>query len=203
VNPQVWHLDRLACITANCYAAMLELEGADAEARRVLEQTLADHPDSLRLRRHLLELHVKHARRDEALAEFDRLPADTPKREALRSAVRGACLAAQRNWIAARAYLDAAWQAGCRDLICLRWLVATLLAQGETEAARPIVAAWRGIDPTGEEADKYLEAIIAPAQPRLASEQRKVRIDRAPSSPAAATLPNAIRQAKLGTGDAK
>ncbi|MEQ8790317.1 MAG: glycosyltransferase [Pirellulaceae bacterium] len=182
VNPEVWHLDRLACIAASCYSTILQLAGEDDEARSVLEQTLTDHPQSTRLRRQLIEVHIKQGARAEALAECDRLPEDTPHREALRSAVRGACLASQRNWIAARSYLDAAWQAGCRDLICMRWLVVSLLALGEIDAAKPIVEAWRGVEPGSAEAEQFLSAMGEISTPETKSPSRKFRMDQGGAS---------------------
>jgi tetratricopeptide (TPR) repeat protein len=182
VNPEVWHLDRLACIAAACYSTILQLEGDDEQARQVLEQTLTDQPRATRLRRQLLELHVKNGNRQEALAQCDQLPPDTPHRDALRSAVRGACLASQRNWIAARSYLDTAWQAGCRDVICLRWLVVTLLALGETNAARPIIESWRGIDPTSAETGQFLSAVSEIAPGKSEPKPRKSRRDQGVTS---------------------
>jgi predicted Zn-dependent protease len=193
VNPQVWHLDELSCIAANCLATTLELAGRDDEARQVLERTLAEHPHATRVRRHLLELHVKHGRRDEALAEFNQLPSNTPHREALRSAVRGACLAAKRNWLTARTYLDTAFQAGCRDLICLRWLVVTLLALGEIETSRLVIAAWRGIDPDGDEAEQYLREATGAELKSTSQNERRLRVDRGPASSSTAPSPNTAR----------
>jgi tetratricopeptide (TPR) repeat protein len=202
VNPAVWHLDHLSCIAANCYATMLELTGQEEEACSVLERSLVDRPDSPRLRRRLLDLHIKHGRRDDALAQLDHLPGDTAHREALRSAVRGACLAAQRNWIPARAYLDAAWQAGCRDVVCLRWLAVTLLALGEAEAARPVLAAWSEIDPHSREVKRYLAAISTTgAKPVAKQEGRLLRMDTGPTTKAAAA-PNISRPATTDANDA-
>ena len=213
VNPEVWHLDCLAEISASCYSMTLQLAGNDDEAQRVIDETLEQHPDSLRLRRQLIELHVKHGRRDEALAQFDLLPADLPNREALRSAIRGACLAAARSFIPARSYLETAYQAGCRDLICLRWLVATLLAIGDNEAARPIIDQWRGIDPGSSEASEYLKAVESvPGQPPQPT--RQLRVDTvAPQlpnhppisspttvNPADKTLPSRSASCKLASG---
>lgn len=191
VVPEVWHLDRLACIAASCYSSTLQLEGNDKEARQVLEKSLADQPQATRLRRQLMELHIKSGRSEEALAEYDRLPADTQHPEALRSAVEGACLAAERNWIAARSNLDAAWQAGCRDPICMRWLVVSLLALGEIDAAREIVDAWRGVDPGSQEAEQYLRAISAHAPaPSKQEASRRLRVDQGVASiPVAAPAP--------------
>jgi predicted Zn-dependent protease len=110
----------------------------------------------------LIDLYVKHDRRKEALEEFDRLPLDLPNREALRSAIRGACQAAKQNWTPALAYLQTAYSAGCRDLLCLRWLAVTLISTGETEAALPILRAWQAAEPRSAELQTYLAAVTDP-----------------------------------------
>ena len=176
VNPEVWHLDCLPEISASCFGMTLQLAGKDEEAQRVIEETLQQQPHSHRLRRQLIELHVKHARRDEAIAQIDLLPPDIPHREALRSAVRGACLAAEKSFIPARSYLEAAYQAGCRDLLCLRWLVSALLSVGDTEAAMPIIDEWRSLDPTNSEASQYLQA-IEQASGGSQPPARQIRVD--------------------------
>ena len=77
---------------------------------------------SARLQRQLLDVYIRHNRRREALEEVGRLAFDKSHRDALRTAVRGACLAANEDWTAALPYLQSAFAAGCRDEFCLRWL---------------------------------------------------------------------------------
>jgi hypothetical protein len=139
----------------------LELLGEDDEAREVVEQSLAGQPDPVRLRRRLIDLYVKHDRRKEALEQVSLLPADMPHRDALRSAVRGACLAAQKNWVAARAYLQTAYDSGCRDVLCLRWLSVALVSTGDLSAAEPILRQWRAAAPGIAEPQRYLDTIAA------------------------------------------
>jgi Flp pilus assembly protein TadD len=208
VNPCTWHLDAMSEIAAVCYALALILENKDEEARRVLEDAVAAHPDSIRLRRHLIDVLVKQGASDVAMTHVDHLPSHTPHHEALRSAVRGACLASSKNWIPARAYLRAAYDAGCRDALLMRWLSITLLSLGESEAARAALLEWKSAEPASPEVHRYLEAIAAaieggskdstpaiPASPgsqdRLPAEGRRMRIDKPdPADPARAPLPN-------------
>ncbi len=179
-----WHMSDTREIAATCWSLVLQLQQDDDGALAVLESAAAQTPGTIRLRRHMIDLHIKHDRRKEALAEFDRLPAEIPHREALRSAVRGACLANRQNWGAALGYLRAAHDAGCRDSLCLRWLALALIATGAIEAADPIVRAWQAQEPRSLEARKYLAALEAGtlgqgATPSLygASEGQSVRID--------------------------
>ena len=161
INPEVWHVGEVREIAAICYSLVLQIENNLPVAQRVLEEALAENEASARIRRHLMELQVKQGNVDQALAQVDRLPAGTPHREALRSAVRGAGFATQSNWIAAKAYLSAGYAAGCRDPFCLRWLTVTLLAAGETDTARQYLDEWIAIEPTNAEAIKYQQAISA------------------------------------------
>ncbi len=168
IDPQTWHVPDIHEIAAICLSLTFQIRANEEEAQRVLEQMLERRPESQRVRRHLIDLHVRNDRRKEALFEFDRLPADTPYREALRSAIRGACLAAKRNWVPAAAYLQTAYAAGCRDVLCLRWLSLTLLSTGQDAAAQPVLLAWKAVDPRGLEASGYLTSLgTAEAKPEL------------------------------------
>jgi hypothetical protein len=114
------------------------------------------------------------------------MPADTPHREALRSAVRGACLAAKQDWPAALTYLQTAHEAGCRDIICLRWLAITLMAMGNSTAAEEILGEWNAVDPRSSELQMYMSAVgAAPEAParipafHAVQQSRQLRIDAA------------------------
>ena len=159
VNPETWHLDEIRSIAAVCLSLTLQLQGQDDDALKVLEEALQVDGDSLRVRRQLIDLHIKHGRREPALAQFDLLPAQTPQREALRSAVRGACLASQKNWIPALAYLKTGYDNGCRDTICLRWYSISLLASGDISNARPVIDEWFQREPENTEVQAYRQAL--------------------------------------------
>lgn len=179
VDPHIWHVSEIHEITAICYSLVMQLQNDDDAAQQVLERALERNANSARVRRHLIDLHVKHDRRKEALAEFDKLPLDLPNREALRSAIRGACQAARQNWLPALAYLQTAYAAGCRDSLCLRWLAVSLMATDDQDAALPILEEWRKLEPRSTEVQRYLESLqpgshIAPTSDPLG---RQLRID--------------------------
>jgi tetratricopeptide (TPR) repeat protein len=126
----------------------------------------------------MLELTIKTGQRDLALQQLDEFPRDFPNRDALRSAVRGACLAVANNWIAAKAYLQTAYNAGSRDPICLRWYATTLVALGHVDEARPIADLWLRIEPANPAAQQ-LHTMLQPddEQPIEQRATRQVRID--------------------------
>ena len=161
VEPECWHLDRIHEVSAICYSLSLQLQKQFEPAKAVLQEALEAAPDSVKLRRQMIDLYIKLGKRTEALEEARRLPAETRNPEALRSAIRGACFASQQNWISARAYLEAAYNSGCRDVLCLRWLSLTLLSTGEFEKAEPILEDWQNADPNNVESQQYLAAIKA------------------------------------------
>jgi tetratricopeptide (TPR) repeat protein len=176
IQPEVWHLRDIRDIAAVCASASLQLEQRSAEATQFLEEAVRDC-DSARLRRRLIDLYVDAGDRESALAQVAGLPKDTPHLEALRSAVRGACYAAQQNWIAAKAYLNAAYGHGCRDAFCHKWLATTLLACGEAEAARPILERWASLDPRNPEPAKLLAMPAPSAESPGSADSRRIRID--------------------------
>jgi glycosyltransferase involved in cell wall biosynthesis len=159
VEPRVWHLRELTEVAAVCLSVALQMQDAADEACRALEQTLQRHPNSTRLLRRLLDVNAQLSRCDEALAVADRLAPSPEHCEPLRNAVRGACKAAEKQWTAALGYLQSAYAAGCHDPFCLRWLAVTLLSNGQTEAARPVLHEWQGIEPTNVELGAYLKAL--------------------------------------------
>jgi len=205
VNPGVWHVSNIHEIATVCCSLTLQLLGRNEDAVQILIDATAVDPNSLRIRRHLLELYIKAGQRDKALKQLDQFPSDFPNRDAFRSAVRGACLAAANNWIAAKAYLTTGYNAGSRDPICLRWYATTLIASGEVDEARPIVDQWIKIEP-GNTAAQQLHAMLAQNEVALVAKgpQRQVRIDSSETrpnhlttTPTRSTPPHAARSSQL------
>ncbi len=159
VDLEVWHLVELAEVAADYLNLCLQIQEKDDQAQGVLEEALQRSPDSVRLRRRLIGLHVKHGRCDEALDLADRLQLEPEGRQPLSDAIRGACKAAEEDWTAALGYLQGAYVAGCRDPLCLRWLSVTLLCGGQAEAARPVLAEWQQLEPANAEVQIYLSAL--------------------------------------------
>jgi len=184
VNPEATHVADPVMVAARCYALSLAVQGKDDDAKAVLEEVLALRPDSITLRRQLIDLHVKHGDGDAALAAVDMLPPEMRGKEALRSAVRGASLAVAENFVAAMPFLRTAYKAGCRDPLCLRWLCVALLGVGERDEASQVVAAWRELDPKAAEVPQF-ERLLSESKADTAQapetppedDQRSVRID--------------------------
>ncbi len=170
VNPEIWHLVDIAEVVTICLSMCLQQQQRDDQARDLLEEAIADRPGLPRLPRHLIDLHIKHGRRQEALALVDLCPGDTGSKEAFRSAIRGACLAVEQNWVAAKAYLQTAYHGGCSEAVCFRWLIVTHLAVRDHRAADKVLAAWCNLDPNQVEIERYRQAIDAQRSGRLATE---------------------------------
>jgi tetratricopeptide (TPR) repeat protein len=185
IHPTVWHVAEVRDIAAICWSITLQLQGKLDRAQQVLEEALSAERASTRVRRYLIDLLVRQAKRDEALAASRKLPRETPHLEPLRSAIRGACLAVEKNWIAAKAYLRTAYEAGCRDVLCLRWYAVVLLAEGRADQARDVLQIWQRFDPHHPELQKLNRAVAE------APQGRQIRIDDAESpAPAAPALPS-------------
>ncbi len=159
INLEVWHLSELAEMAANCFSAILQLQGKDKEAFTVLEESLDCNSDSSRLRRSLIDLHIKHGRSAKAIELINQLPEPAGDRRPLQEAVRGACMAAGQNWTPALGCLQSAYLSGCRDPLCLRWLSVVLLSNGQIEAAAPVLQDWYKVEPANAELHRYLEAL--------------------------------------------
>lgn len=174
ISLEIWHLEGLQEIAHNCYAVTLQALGREDEAVQFLQQELAANPQSHRLRRQLLELHVRHARHDEALAVINAMPRGTAHRDALRNAVRGACLAAEGNWLSAKTYLETAQRSGCREPLCLRWLTQTYLSLGQNDDAAATLEQWAAADPLSPELRQTRQSMqqAPPVGPK-----REIRVD--------------------------
>ncbi len=173
IDPQVWHLDEIKEIAAVCYSLTLQRQDNDDMARTALQDALQANPQSERICRQLIELDIKHGRIEAALSLAEQLPYPSAQRDSLRSAIRGACLANQNNWPAAKAYLQAAFRAGSRDPICLRWYIVTLLSVGDPSLARKALDEWKKIDLASTKLHEYLEQATNRALDRSA----QVRVD--------------------------
>jgi tetratricopeptide (TPR) repeat protein len=161
VDVQTWHLTNLADLATICLSMAYELQDRADEARRCVESGLALRAKSERLRRRLIELHVKHNRRQEAISQLEYLPGPISQRDPLRNAIRGACMGAQQQWTAALPYLQTAYAAGCRDPFCLRWLAIGLMNTGEMQTAEAVLGQWRAVSPGNPEPAQLLLALRA------------------------------------------
>jgi tetratricopeptide (TPR) repeat protein len=159
IDPFTWHVREIGEIVAVCLATSIESKGEIDEAITVLNEAAKRFGDSQRIWRRLLELQIKIANHEEALAVVDRMRLTPSEQGALRSAVRGSCLAVRENWIPALAQLRAAHEAGCRDAICLRWYSVALLANGQAEAAEPVLVEWQQIEPENAAIGTYLMSL--------------------------------------------
>jgi tetratricopeptide (TPR) repeat protein len=201
VDPQTWHLVEVADVATVCQATCQDLLGDVETARGTLVAALAAKPASQRLRRPLLELYIRHDLRREALELVSQLPPETPHREALKSAVRGACLVATQNWVPALAYLQIARGSGCRDAICFRGLATSYLATGDLDAAGRTLNEWQQEQGSHGEIIRFtreIERLRAGADQQLAASdslaaggrslERDLRLD-APYRPAGNLAP--------------
>lgn len=163
VRPEVWHLQGINEIAATSCSLAMQLDGKEDEAVKLLYEAAAEAPASQGLRRRLLDLLVQRGERDAALAQVEHLTMPDEQRNLLRSAVRGGSLASQKNWLSSRSHLQTAYDAGCRDPLCMRWFGVSLLAMGATSRANDIFLEWSKLAPTNPEPRQYLEAMIEPS----------------------------------------
>lgn len=175
VNLETWHLAEIAEMAVVCLALTQQISGRNEDSREVLLDALRRFPDSIRIRRHLIDLVVKLGRTEEAL-ELVRPLIKATQADPWRNAVIGACKAAEKDWLQALGYLQSAYVGGCHDPFCLRWLVVTLISNGQMEAARPVLDEWLQREPTSAEALAYLDRMNTA---ETGEEPRSYRVDQA------------------------
>ncbi len=177
VDLQTWHLSEVAEVAAVCLGTGLQLQGKDDEALQALEEALDRHETSVRVRRQIIDLHIKYARAEKALRTADLLPMDADLREPFRSVIRGACRAVRKDWLPAIGYLQSAYVAGCRDPLCLRWLAVTLLSNGQLDAAKPVLLEWHKLQPNNGEVLAYLTALVEAEKAKTTTEPETAKDD--------------------------
>jgi predicted Zn-dependent protease len=158
VDPAVWHLVDLADVAVSCWSLVLQLMRDTRRAEDVLRTALAERPESLRLRRQLIGLYVKTGREREALAQCRHLPDDLPWKAEMPTVIRGAVLAAAKKSASALGPLQRAYQAGCRDPLCLRWLAAAHLELGNLADVELVSIEWARLEPGNLEFATFLQA---------------------------------------------
>jgi predicted Zn-dependent protease len=177
VDSSIWHLADLADVATTCWSLVLQLLGESSRAEKVLQEALTERPESIRVRRQLIELLVKAGRQRDALAQCKLLPPDAPNRAILPQIVEGAVLAAARKSAAALGPLRAAYQSGCRDPLCLRWLAGAHLALGNLTDVEVIAAEWERHEPGNLEITAFRQALeqrrAAPAASTMAGGSRR------------------------------
>ena len=159
VRPDAWHMSNVSEVAAVCSALAWQLDGKIDRAQAVLEHAVAANYVSERIRRLLIQIYILRDLRQKALDQVNMLLGDSVDREALRTAVRGACLASRQQWAKSTTYLETAYAAGCRDPICLRWFAISLLSTGNVNRAEPVLYQWLRREPDNAEALAYLQAI--------------------------------------------
>lgn len=186
-EPRIWHLPEIREIAAVCAAGLQQQTGAHQEARSLLEAATRALPQSLRLARQLVELHLQQGRRDAALAAINAAPLTGTLRDAWMLAIRGYGLAREGQWLAARGDLQSAFQAGCRERYCLRSLIAAHLALEDAAAAATTLDAWRALDPANPELAELGRSIAEKSSlgfRSAAGQAIRVDADQAPANPA-------------------
>jgi tetratricopeptide (TPR) repeat protein len=158
IDPTTWHLADMADVAVVCWSLVLQLTNNASQAEAVLESALAERPDSLRLRRQLMELQIKAGRERDVLAQCKLLPQDMPFRAQMPDVVRGALLAAAKKSAAALGPLRGAYGVGCRDPLCLRWLAAAQLDLGNLTDVEAVVAEWERCEPENLEIAVFRQA---------------------------------------------
>jgi tetratricopeptide (TPR) repeat protein len=169
INAAVWHVAEIHDLAAICLSHCLHKLQQESEAIVVLQAAVARNPHSERLHRQLLDVHVQRGNVDEAVAQIEQLSASATDGDVLIQVVRAAALAARHEWLAAASILEAAYGAGCRDPLCLRWLGLARLHRGDLTAARAVLAEWQRLDPPNAEVARILQMASAAEADRSAA----------------------------------
>ena len=201
VNPEAWHLSHIGEVASLCLAISLDLLDEPAKAREILKEALERNSHSLKLRRYLIELLIRDGEMKQAVLEVNSLNIPAASRESLRSAVRGACQAARKNWIPAMAYLETAFSSGCRDPLCLRWLTICLVSTGSLLDAEGVLREWERVEPRNAELKKYLDALAqASAAHDDTAEQQASEVPAVDNGPAEKSPPAAVASEVIDVG---
>ena len=154
---RTWHTTDISERAVFCLATTLQMQGEEAQAEKVLVESLKQIK-SARLQRILLDIFTRNDKLPEAIRLIGKMSDDPVERINLEETVQGACLAAEQKWADALRHLQSAYGAGYRDPILLRWLTAALAASGDMDLAERIARQWHKAEPDSTEVQVYLGA---------------------------------------------
>ena len=143
VNLETWHLTEIAEIPTICLSTVLQMQGKQEAANMLIDEAIKRSVHSPRFLRHVIELKVKCAALEEALALVPGLALEEQEAVAFAEAIRGACAASQHDWLTALGHLEVAFTGGCHEAFCLRWLLVTLISSNHYDAAVEVLQHWK------------------------------------------------------------
>ena len=161
VSLDVWHRLRIREIAITSLALCLRLQDRNNEAIRVMETNTELVEDRSEYNRHLLDLYITENLEEKASELAAEIWGDVDL-DLIRLVLKGACTAKKGRWDSALAPLEEAYQAGCRDILCLRWYALTLLATQQFVPAVEILERWLAVQPGNSEAKSYYAAAQHP-----------------------------------------
>ncbi len=157
---QVWHLTDLRALAGWGWSLALDRQNQPDQALAALEEVAAQ-TEAAWVRRRLVEKYVQLGRREEAMQAIRLLWPDASAEDIgrLQNVIQAACLAAQKDFRAALPILEEAYQAGCREPVCLHWLAAAQIATGQVQSVEPVLQEWQRVDPAHPELRRYGEML--------------------------------------------
>ncbi|MDR3232811.1 MAG: hypothetical protein LBT46_03960 [Planctomycetaceae bacterium] len=161
VTLDVWHRLHIKEMAIVSSALSLRLLGKNQEAVDVLETYLPQMGDRNEFVRYLLDLYIQENEEEKAYDAAAMIWGDLLL-DQMRLVLKGACLAKQGKWTDAMPLFIEAHDAGCRDVLCLRWYALTLLSQKEFKKAAVILDQWLAAEPNNLEAKAYKSAASQP-----------------------------------------
>lgn len=160
VDPGTWHLTDLADVAVACQSRTLQLLGEGQKSLAVLKSALTERPESVAVRRQLIDAYIKAGKGDEAIGQLDHLPDETTDRHLLREVVSGAVLVATGHPQEGLPRLRKTHEAGCHDPLCFRWLATAFLQLGKYDQAESVLDGWETCDPTSPEISSCRLALL-------------------------------------------
>lgn len=161
VVPTTWHLVRAHELATVCYAIGLQLLGQHAAADEIVQTAAGDAADCRRMHRWMIDLHLREGRAYEAQTILMRSGIRASD-EVLEHLVEGARLAIHRQWAAAESRLAAAYTAGCRDPLCMKWLSATWSSLGWRDRAQVLLHEWSNLAADAQEVAQWRQVLNQP-----------------------------------------
>lgn len=163
VCKQVWHFAEWRALAGWGWSLALERQNQPQEALAALQQVAAQ-TQAVWIRRRLVEKYVQLGQLPEAIQVFSQLEgaaAALSKEPKLgENVIQGAYLASQEKYEAALPLLEQAYRAGCREPVCLRWLVAARMGTGQATGAKTVLEEWQRLDPAHPELRRYAQWVL-------------------------------------------
>lgn len=141
----VWHRWRVRNTIIRNLGLTFRMFGEYDRALELFEEYFEEVKDDPEIVRNMVDLYILKGEEEKG-TQTAKLLWNGAELEVMEKVITGASRASRNDWEGAKQPLSEAFEAGNRDVLCLRWYSLVLLSSCKFEEARPVLEEWRKYD---------------------------------------------------------